>query len=92
MPPLVASATVAPGRPLLPYGQFTLSPEGGTKEFHLFLSSCLPLGEGAERSEAEGGCAPQLNIVPVSSNFPVPKGHNANFVWNQDEASVKFVR
>ena len=54
--------------------------------------SCLPLGEGAERSEAEGGCAPQLNIVPVSSNFPVPKGHNANFVWNQDEASVKFVR
>ena len=60
-------------------------PRGGTKEFHLFLSSCLPLGEGAERSEAEGGCAPQLNIVPVSSNFPVPKGHNANFVWNQDE-------
>ena len=49
------------------------------------LKTCLPLGEGAERSEAEGGCAPQLNIVPVSSNFPVPKGHNANFVWNQDE-------
>ena len=26
-------------------------------------------------------------IVPVSSNFPVPKGHNANFAWNQDEVS-----
>ena len=24
-------------------------------------------------------------IVPVSSNFPVPVGHNANFAWNQDE-------
>ena len=49
--------------------------------------SCLPLGEGAERSEAEGGCATQLNIVPVSSNFPMPIGHNANFAWNQDEVS-----
>ena len=27
------------------------------------------------------------HIVSVSSNFPVPKGHNANFVWNQDEVS-----
>ena len=26
-------------------------------------------------------------IVPVRSNFPVPKGHNANFAWNQDEVS-----
>ena len=26
-------------------------------------------------------------IVPVRSNFPVPKRHNANFVWNQDEVS-----
>ena len=25
------------------------------------------------------------HIVSVSSNFPVPKGHNANFAWNQDE-------
>ena len=24
-------------------------------------------------------------IVPVSSNFLVPVGHNANFAWNQDE-------
>ena len=31
-------------------------------------------------------------IVPVSSNFPVPVGHNANFAWNQDETAVKFVR
>ena len=31
-------------------------------------------------------------IVPVSSNFPVPKGHNANFAWNQYETAVKFVR
>ncbi|WP_417133363.1 hypothetical protein [Phascolarctobacterium succinatutens] len=25
------------------------------------------------------------HIVSVSSNFPVPKGHDANFVWNQYE-------
>ena len=31
-------------------------------------------------------------IVSVSSNFPVPKEHNANFAWKQDETSVKFVR
>ena len=31
-------------------------------------------------------------IVPVSSNFPVPVGHNANFAWNQNETAVKFVR
>ena len=31
-------------------------------------------------------------IVPVSSNFPVPKGHEANFAWNQYETAVKFVR
>ena len=24
-------------------------------------------------------------IVSVSSNFPVPKGHDANFAWNQVE-------
>lgn len=32
------------------------------------------------------------HIVSVSSNFPVPKGYNANFAWKQDETSVKFVR
>ena len=31
-------------------------------------------------------------IVPVSSNFPVPKGHDSNFAWNQYETAVKFVR
>ena len=31
-------------------------------------------------------------IVPVSSNFPVPQGHDANFAWNQYETAVKFVR
>ncbi len=31
-------------------------------------------------------------IVPVSSNFPVPKGHDANFAWSQYETAVKFVR
>ena len=31
-------------------------------------------------------------IVSVSSNFPVPKGHDANFAWNQYETAVKFVR
>ena len=25
------------------------------------------------------------HIVSVSSNFPVPKGHDANFAWNQYE-------
>ena len=32
------------------------------------------------------------HIVSVSSNFPVPKGHDANFAWNQYETAVKFVR
>ena len=27
----------------------------------------------------------ERDIVSVSSNFPVPIGHNANFAWNQDE-------
>ena len=31
-------------------------------------------------------------IVSVSSNFPVPKRHDANFAWNQYETAVKFVR
>ncbi len=31
-------------------------------------------------------------IVSVISNFPVPKGHDANFAWNQYETAVKFVR
>jgi len=31
-------------------------------------------------------------IVSVSSNFPVPKGHDTNFAWNQYETAVKFVR
>ncbi len=31
-------------------------------------------------------------IVSVNSNFPVPKGHDANFTWNQYETAVKFVR
>ena len=31
-------------------------------------------------------------IVSVSSNFPVPKGHDANFAWNQYETAIKFVR
>ena len=26
-------------------------------------------------------------IVSVNSNFPVPKGHDANFAWSQDEVS-----
>ena len=48
-------------------------------------ASCLHL--------MKSGCASQLNIVPVRSNFPVPKGHNANFVWNQYETcGADFVR
>ena len=30
-------------------------------------------------------CYSREYIVSVSSNFPVPKGHNANFAWNQYE-------
>ena len=33
-----------------------------------------------------------IYIVSVSSNFPVPKGHDANFAWNQYETAIKFVR
>ena len=43
LPPLVAYATVAPGRPLLPFGQFTLSPEGGTESEAISLA--CPLGK-----------------------------------------------
>ena len=31
-------------------------------------------------------------IVSVNSNFSVPKGHDANFAWNQYETAVKFIR
>ena len=31
-------------------------------------------------------------IVSVNSNFSVPKGHDANFAWNQYETAIKFVR
>ena len=34
----------------------------------------------------------EIYIVSVSSNFPVPKGHDANFAWNQYETAVKFIR
>ena len=34
----------------------------------------------------------EIYIVSVSSNFPVPKGHDANFAWNQYETAIKFVR
>ena len=33
----------------------------------------------------------EIYIVSVSSNFPVPKGHDANFAWNQYETAIKFV-
>ena len=54
--------------------------------------------EGAERRTSmcqDYYCTFHLReryIVPVNSNFPVLKGHNANFAWKQDETSVKFVR
>ena len=59
------------------------------------LLAC-PLGEGAERSEAEGGEEGTVSVAikyrSSQQQFSRAIGHNANFVWNQDEASVKFDR
>ena len=44
-----------PRAPSLALRAIHLVPQGGTKKVRLFMHSCLPLGEGAERSEAEGG-------------------------------------
>ena len=55
-PPLIADATVPP--------------KGEPRNIAYLYLSCLPLGEGAERSEAEGGCASQLTYRVATKNFP----------------------
>ena len=55
IPPLVAYGDSRPRAPSLALRAIHLVPQGGTKKVSASLPSCLPLGEGAERSEAEGG-------------------------------------
>ena len=57
------------------------------------ISLACPIGEGAERSEAEGE-SKSIAIKYRSSQeqFSYALGHNANFVRKQDGTSVKFVR
>ena len=55
IPPLVAFGDSRPRAPSLALRAIHLVPQGGTKKVSASLPSCLPLGEGAERSEAEGG-------------------------------------
>ena len=63
-----------------------------------FLEGQIAMLEGAKRRASmcqafyHTFSIREEHIVSVSSNFPVPKGHNANFAWKQDETSVKFVR
>ena len=61
--------------------------------------SCLPLGEGAERSEAEGGVGVAIYILRCNEKFSreslwrvvyfmlniKKRLADGNFVWNQDE-------
>ena len=64
----------------------------------VFLEGQIAMLEGAERRASMcqafylAFSIRERYIVSVSSNFPVPKGHNANFAWNQYETAVKFVR
>ena len=52
-----------------------------------------PFGEGAERSDdGEGTASVAIKYRSSQKQFSRAIGHNANFVWNQDEASVKFDR
>ena len=57
----------------------------------VFLEGQIAMLEGAKRRASMCQAYYRTSyiraryIVPVRSNFPVPKGHNANFAWNQDE-------
>ena len=56
------------------------------------LLAC-PLGRGgiAQRLR-RGGVSVAIKYRSSQQQFSRAIGHNANFVWNQDEASVKFDR
>ena len=56
------------------------------------ISLACPIGEGAERSEAEGGVCVAIKYRFSQEQFSYALGHNANFVRKQDGISVKFVR
>jgi len=52
-----------------------------------------PWGEVASRSDdGEGTASVAIKYRSSQQQFSRALGHNANFVWNQDEASVKFDR
>ncbi len=52
-----------------------------------------PWGEVASLSDdGEGTYGVAIKYLSSQQQFSCALGHNANFVWNQDEASVKFDR
>ena len=61
--------------------------------FGVLLSFLSLLWEGTERSDdGEGTVSVAIKYRSSQQQFSRAIGHNANFVWNQDEASVKFDR
>ena len=62
----------------------------------LWRSAVLPVspwGEVASRSDdGEGTASVAIKYRSSQQQFSRAIGHNVNFVWNQDEASVKFDR
>ena len=51
------------------------------------------MGRVASRSDdGEGTYGVAIKYRSSQQQFSRAIGHNANFVWNQDEASVKFDR
>jgi hypothetical protein len=71
--------------------------EGCATIYYLLWRSAVllacPFGEGAKRSDdGEGTASVAIKYRSSQQQFSRAIGHNANFVWNQDEASVKFDR
>ena len=66
------------------------------KKKYIWRSASLlasPRGEVASRSDdGEGTVSVAIKYRSSQQQFSRALGHNANFAWNQDEASVKFDR
>ena len=58
--------------------------------FALSFLLASPRGEVASRSDDGEGLCVAIKYRSSQKQFSSAVGHNANFVWNQDEASVKF--
>ena len=89
-------ATAAPGRPLLPYGQFTLFPQGepslvlraihlvptrGASHMTCIGRPSLSLGRGAELVEAERGETLCANPSQSPYSDSSPQGEPSRVLW-----------